>query len=36
MLVSNDWAAMGERTNGHLLNVVGWVATSLWAWLRLA
>jgi NRAMP (natural resistance-associated macrophage protein)-like metal ion transporter len=25
MLVSNDRAAMGERTNGRLLNVVGWV-----------
>jgi len=27
MLVSNDRAAMGERTNGRLLNVVGWVTT---------
>ena len=27
MLVSNDPAAMGERTNGRLLNVVGWVTT---------
>jgi Mn2+/Fe2+ NRAMP family transporter len=25
MLVSNDRAVMGERTNGRLLNVVGWV-----------
>ena len=25
MLVSNNRAAMGERTNGRLLNVVGWV-----------
>jgi NRAMP (natural resistance-associated macrophage protein)-like metal ion transporter len=24
MLVSNDRAAMGERTNGRLLNVIGW------------
>ena len=27
MLVSNDRKAMGERTNGRLLNVVGWVTT---------
>jgi Mn2+/Fe2+ NRAMP family transporter len=27
MLVSNSRAAMGERTNGRLLNVVGWVTT---------
>jgi NRAMP (natural resistance-associated macrophage protein)-like metal ion transporter len=27
MLVSNNRAAMGERTNGRLLNVVGWVTT---------
>ena len=27
MLVSNDRAAMGERTNGRLLNVVGWLTT---------
>ena len=27
MLVSNDRAVMGERTNGRLLNVVGWVTT---------
>jgi Mn2+/Fe2+ NRAMP family transporter len=26
-LVSNDHAAMGERTNGRLLNVVGWATT---------
>jgi Mn2+/Fe2+ NRAMP family transporter len=25
MLVSNDRAVMGERTNGHPRNVVGWV-----------
>ncbi len=25
MLVSNSRTAMGERTNGRLLNVVGWV-----------
>ena len=25
MLVSNDRSAMGERTNGRLLNSVGWV-----------
>jgi Mn2+/Fe2+ NRAMP family transporter len=24
MLVSNNRAAMGERTNGRLLNIVGW------------
>jgi NRAMP (natural resistance-associated macrophage protein)-like metal ion transporter len=27
MLVSNDRRAMGERTNGRLLNVIGWVTT---------
>jgi NRAMP (natural resistance-associated macrophage protein)-like metal ion transporter len=27
MVVSNNRAAMGERTNGRLLNVVGWVTT---------
>jgi Mn2+ and Fe2+ transporters of the NRAMP family len=27
MLVSNDRAVMGERTNGRLLNVVGWLTT---------
>jgi Mn2+/Fe2+ NRAMP family transporter len=27
MLVCNDRAAMGERTNGRLLNVIGWVTT---------
>ena len=27
MLVSNNRAAMGERTNGRLLNVLGWVTT---------
>ena len=27
MLVSNDRAAMGERTNGRPLNVVGWTTT---------
>ena len=27
MLVSNNRAAMGERTNGRLLNVVGWITT---------
>ena len=27
MLVSNNRAAMGARTNGRLLNVVGWTAT---------
>ncbi|HEX7611818.1 MAG TPA: divalent metal cation transporter [Candidatus Limnocylindrales bacterium] len=27
MLVSNNRAALGERTNGRLLNVVGWVTT---------
>jgi Mn2+/Fe2+ NRAMP family transporter len=25
VLVSNDRAVMGERANGRLLNVVGWV-----------
>jgi Mn2+/Fe2+ NRAMP family transporter len=29
MLVSNNRAAMGERTNGRLLNVVGWVTTAV-------
>ena len=27
MLVSNDRRAMGQRTNGRLLNVIGWVTT---------
>ena len=27
MLVSNNRAAMGERTNGRLLNIVGWATT---------
>jgi Mn2+/Fe2+ NRAMP family transporter len=27
MLISNDRRAMGERTNGRLLNVMGWVTT---------
>ena len=27
MLVSNDRAVMGERTNGRLLNIVGWATT---------
>jgi NRAMP (natural resistance-associated macrophage protein)-like metal ion transporter len=27
MLVSNNRAAMGERTNGRLVNVIGWVTT---------
>ncbi|HXR26325.1 MAG TPA: divalent metal cation transporter, partial [Candidatus Baltobacteraceae bacterium] len=27
MLVSNDRAAMGGRTNGRLLNIVGWLTT---------
>ena len=31
VLVSNDRAAMGERTNGRLLNVVGWVTTIVMA-----
>jgi len=29
MLVSNDRRAMGERTNGRLLNVVGWVTAGV-------
>lgn len=29
MLVSNDRRAMGERVNGRLLNVVGWVTTGV-------
>jgi len=29
MLVSNNRAAMGERTNGRLLNVVGWTTTAV-------
>jgi len=31
MLVSNDKKAMGERTNGRLLNVVGWITTGVMA-----
>ena len=27
MLVCNDRAAMGERTNGPLLNIIGWITT---------
>ena len=27
MLVSNDRSVMGGRTNGRLLNVVGWTTT---------
>jgi Mn2+/Fe2+ NRAMP family transporter len=27
MIVCNDRAAMGERTNGRLLNTIGWVTT---------
>jgi Mn2+/Fe2+ NRAMP family transporter len=27
MLVSNDRAALGERTKGRLLNIVGWATT---------
>ncbi len=29
MVVSNDRSAMGERTNGRLLNVVGWLTTGV-------
>jgi NRAMP (natural resistance-associated macrophage protein)-like metal ion transporter len=29
MLVSNDPKALGERTNGRLLNVVGWATTAV-------
>jgi Mn2+/Fe2+ NRAMP family transporter len=29
MLVSNDRAAMGERTNGRLLNILGWITTTV-------
>ena len=29
MLVCNDRAAMGGRTNGRLLNVIGWVTTTV-------
>jgi NRAMP (natural resistance-associated macrophage protein)-like metal ion transporter len=29
MLVSNDRRVLGERTNGRLLNVVGWVTTGV-------
>ena len=29
MLVSNDRSVMGERTNGRLLNVAGWVTTAV-------
>ncbi|MHB8459719.1 MAG: NRAMP family divalent metal transporter [Candidatus Limnocylindrales bacterium] len=31
MLVSNDRAAMGARTNGRLLNVLGWATTIIMA-----
>jgi Mn2+/Fe2+ NRAMP family transporter len=27
MIVCNDGAAIGERTNGRLLNVIGWTTT---------
>jgi len=29
MLVSNDRRVLGERVNGRLLNVVGWVTTGV-------
>ena len=29
MIVSNDRAALGERTNGRLLNVLGWTTTAI-------
>jgi Mn2+/Fe2+ NRAMP family transporter len=29
MLVSNDRSVMGERTNGRILNVAGWVTTAV-------
>jgi NRAMP (natural resistance-associated macrophage protein)-like metal ion transporter len=29
MLISNDSRAVGERTNGRLLNVVGWMTTAV-------
>ena len=29
MLISNDPRAVGERTNGRLLNAVGWVTTAV-------
>jgi Mn2+/Fe2+ NRAMP family transporter len=29
MLISNDPRAVGERTNGRLLNVVGWFTTAV-------
>jgi Mn2+/Fe2+ NRAMP family transporter len=29
MLVSNDRKVMGERTNGRLLNAVGWVTAAI-------
>jgi len=31
MLASNDRAIMGERTNGRLLNIVGWATTLVMA-----
>ena len=31
MLVSNNRAAMGERTNGRLLKVLGWATTIVMA-----
>ncbi|MGO9206888.1 MAG: NRAMP family divalent metal transporter, partial [Candidatus Limnocylindrales bacterium] len=36
MLVSNDRMVMGERTNGRLLNVVGWATTLIMAVAALA
>jgi Mn2+/Fe2+ NRAMP family transporter len=27
MIVCNDRAAMGQRTNGRLLNIIGWTTT---------
>jgi NRAMP (natural resistance-associated macrophage protein)-like metal ion transporter len=29
MLISNDPRAVGERTNGRLLNIVGWITTAV-------
>jgi NRAMP (natural resistance-associated macrophage protein)-like metal ion transporter len=31
MIVANDREAMGTRTNGRLLNVIGWITTSVMA-----
>jgi Mn2+/Fe2+ NRAMP family transporter len=29
MLVANDRKVLGERTNGRVLNVIGWITTGV-------